>query len=144
MKRMSLLALTAAASVLAACSPSGPPPSPQDAMMDAIEAGLQLPPGASALSAYGRSYAYDQESREIVGVYVIPASPNPPGTTCTSLSGAAVACPDMPLDLPAGQRRWVKDVTALPDVSDGGCSILTLRYDPQRKRVKDIGCNGHG
>jgi hypothetical protein len=141
MKRFALLAATSAAFVLAACSP---PQSPQDAMMDAIEAGLQLPPGASALSAYGRSYAYDRESREIVGVYVIPASQEPPGVTCEPLSsGGAVECPDMPADLPAGQRRWVKDMMALPDVSDGGCSILTLRYDPQRERVKEIGCNGH-
>lgn len=92
-------------------------------LMDAIESRLVMPDGAAPLRAYRRSYAFSQgpgqggdavgEGR-VVGVFDRMAAPG---------------------------RQWVEE-EQLPRLFDGGCSLVTIVYDPATATIEGIGCNG--
>ena len=44
-------------------------------------------------------------------------------------------------DLPLGKRRWLNDAHELPRIMDGGCSVVTVEFDPKTNKA-DAGCNG--
>ena len=88
-------------------------------IIDAIERRVVLPPGAQPLDRYARFYA-DGPGGEVTGVYVgLPPPEWPPGT-----------------------RRWVERLGDLPIIDDGGCSVIGLVFDPAKRTLRDVGCNG--
>ena len=115
-------------------------------VMDAVEARLKLPHGAGKLSEYARHYALDERGL-VVGVYSPGYRAPSPNETCEELledmTTRTVPCEEPPGDrLPAGQRQWVGDTSKLPGISDGGCSVITVIYDPNAGIVKSANCNG--
>lgn len=85
-----------------------------DAIMDRIEAQIQLPEGAADLSEYVRHYL-PLESGSVYGIYEISDAPV--------------------------RRHWVEESSELPLILDGGCSILSIRYDPDTDEISAV-CNG--
>lgn len=88
-------------------------------IMDAIERQVVLPPGAQPLDRYARFYA-DGPGGDVTGVYV--GQPPPEWTT--------------------GTRQWVDRLGDLPAIDDGGCSVIGLVYDPVRRTLRGVACNG--
>ena len=86
----------------------------EDALMNRIEASARLPTGALPLRAYARHYREFEDST--VGVlYEVPAHlPNG----------------DWSLGVAPNERRWYGRDEDVPMVLDGGCSVLTARYNP--------------
>jgi hypothetical protein len=113
----------------AASQPTPQPPAAtanaeQQAIMDRIERDVRLPDGADPLAAYIRYYAWQRQpdgGRKVVAVYTAFAAERPerPG------------------------RHWVAE-GALPMVDDGGCGIVSLRYDVAAQRIEEIVCNAVG
>lgn len=131
---------------LASCST--PEERQQTQLMDEIEARIELPDGALPLSKYARFYAYDDTGR-VVGLYLIPHAPMPPDEGCSelqeNLSPKSVDCSSLPSDPLGGvgenERRWLnRDV--MPGVSDGGCGVIEVVYQPVTKIVEKASCNG--
>lgn len=91
----------------------------QQAIMDRIERAVRLPDDADPLASYERSYAWQQGqdgARKVIGVYL-------------SAGGESRG------------RRWVAQ-NALPMIVDGGCGMITLKYDVATRRIEHITCNG--
>ncbi|MDB5430851.1 MAG: hypothetical protein JWP35_1967 [Caulobacter sp.] len=88
---------------------------PKAAIMDSIERQARLPDGALAVEKYERHYAYMGDGT-VIGIYV-------------SLDGD---------DVPG--RTW-GSTKQLPQISDGGCGVVTVFYDPKTKKVTDTRCN---
>ena len=87
---------------------------PQERLMQAIEASVSLPPGASPLSTYRRHYAWaESQSGLVEAVYVRGGEPD---------------------------RLWL-DRDHLPIVQDGGCGVVTFSYDVASGRAKSLRCN---
>jgi hypothetical protein len=131
--------------VLGACS------SPEDrnrvALMDQIENQVTLPRGSRPLADYARYYTY--ENGDVHAEYVIPLGDDPrPDATCeeldTNLTGHKVDCPDLKQadDLKPGQRRWFADNRDFPIIMDGGCAVVNVVFDPARRWLKSVTCNG--
>lgn len=95
------------------------------ALMDEIEAKVVLPEGARPLNDYGRHYAFG-EPGEVQATYLVP-----------------MGVP-RPSQAPAGQRRWYRSVQAMPWISDGGCRMVTIRFDLATHRLLSAKCNGLG
>src|SRR4051794_6731118 len=94
--------------------------SPENALMDDIEASLKLPGGARAFGDYARYYTYWKAGKVVV-IYVIPSGPPESGADCFAISSnlASTPCPDGDVkamdnrehaqferELRTGQRRW--------------------------------------
>jgi hypothetical protein len=88
----------------------------QNTLMDKIEGAVTLPRGAQSLSHYVRRYAYLGD-HAVVGVYV-----------------------SRDMDKGGLARSWV-DAKQLPHISDGGCGIVTVFYDPRKNLPPDAMCN---
>jgi len=138
-----LLAFTAASSPASASS--------HDELMQEIESKVTLPPRAQPLKAYGQNYAQSGPGK-VLAIYVIPPQPYDKkiscvtgGKPCTE-SDVQRLIKDREAEIAsqarAGERRWFESVAQLPEIADGGCSIITVRYDVQAKRVLSVGCNG--
>ena len=116
-------------------------------VMDRIEGAVRLPSGAHPLNAYARYYAR-LPTGDVEGVYIIPWNDEPkPGEVCeeltASFSSHAVRCPKAQNDeLKSGERGWVGDYQKLPVRLDGGCSVITIQFDPAKSRLKSVECNG--
>ena len=95
-----------------------------DSLMALIESRIELPQGASPLNGYARYYSMDQQGM-VVAIY-------------TSLH-------DLPqnkfYDLPIGRRRWVDDYRALPLISEGGCGVIEITFDPRTQKLDTPACN---
>lgn len=139
-----------------ACLSTAAPADPHDRVMDEIERAIVMPDGAEPLSAYGRSYAYDGPNK-VMAIYLIPQPPSDPDTGCEVMTSDLGSRPctaeevensidsEREYDLaqvPAGERRWLSSVDALPLVNDGGCSVLIVRYDLSTHRILLAACNG--
>lgn len=96
---------------------------PHDSMMDSIERQVKLPVEAATLDHYARYYAAD--GNEIVAIYISQVDPSNPY-----------------YDLPRGQRRWLADHRNLPAINDGGCSVVSIRYNPATRKADTPLCNG--
>jgi len=121
-------------------------------LMNEIEKRIVLPPGARPLSAYGRNYAFSGRDR-VLAVYLIPERRYDERGGC--VHGDGIACTKQEVralvresdiliasQAAAGRRRWHEQASSLPDISDGGCTQITIRYDMPRKRVLSVACNG--
>ncbi|MBA4088437.1 MAG: hypothetical protein C0491_11670 [Novosphingobium sp.] len=86
---------------------------PHDKLMDRIEEKLVLPHGAKPISGYERFYTRDGEI--VIGTLVLGKS---------------------------GKRSWVKSISDLPQVFDGGCGVINVRYSPKSDTVENVHCNG--
>lgn len=92
-------------------------------LMQQVEEQVQLPKGAQRLEHYARYYAED--GHRIVATYITIVDPT-----------------NRYYDLPVGQQRWLDDHRNLPAISDGGCSIVSVIYDPKARSVPQAFCNG--
>lgn len=117
MKRLSLISAIG----LTACSSAAEHQHNQ--LMQQVEERVQLPKGAERLDRYARYYAKDGD--QIVAVY----------TTLVDPKGRY-------LDLPVGHQRWLGDHRNLPAISDGGCSIVNVIYNPNAQTEPKAFCNG--
>ena len=88
----------------------------QTALMEKIERAVTLPRGAEPLSHYVRRYAYLGD-QTIIGVYI-----------------------SRDIDKNGPARSWV-GAKQLPHISDGGCGVVTVFYDPSKNLRPDAMCN---
>lgn len=90
---------------------------PSSAQIAEVEAHLTLPAGSQPMASYARLYyaRFEHGHRELVGVFVLEIAP--PGVHVVTQAKA-------------------------PRVLDGGCSVVNLTYDPARKKVTSLFCNG--
>ncbi len=86
------------------------------ALINQIEQNIKLPPGASSLWVYTQKYTY-MNDKTVVGVYV--------NQTMTD-------------DEPGS--AWV-DQSHMPQISGGGCGVVTIFYDPTKKTPPEAMCN---
>jgi hypothetical protein len=84
-----------------------------DMLMDAIEGQVKLPDGSSP-DQYNRTYAYLGDGT-VIAIYE-NFDAKPPG------------------------RSWAKS-DELPQILDGGCSVITIFYSPKDRRITDVMCN---
>ena len=145
---------------LAACAPTdarAPLQDAQEALMDAIEASVQLPKEAYPLGEYRRHYAYG-DNGQVFAIYLIPMPPPKVDDGCEVMTADFGTRPCTKAEIeearatnakmaadraPAGQRRWMKDTGSLPTIFDGGCAQVTIEYDIASARVLSARCNGH-
>lgn len=92
-------------------------------LMEQVETRVQLPKGSERLDQYARYYATN--GNRVVATYITLVDPK-----------------NRYYNLPMGQRRWLDDYRNLPAVSDGGCSIVNVVYDPKAPSVPEAFCNG--
>lgn len=160
MRNLRLPASLALAALLLAGAPSSTPEAAasgtasldqrrQAQLMDEIEARIALPPGAVALGAYARFYAFEPEGK-VAARYIVP--PNPilsPDDMCSEMLANGgwrrIKCP--PLEpwadgAQAGERRWLADPMNMPVMADGGCGQVNILYDPRTRQFEHVSCNG--
>jgi hypothetical protein len=119
----------------------------RDRLTDTIEARVKLPQGARKLADYARYYAFDEHGM-VVGVYAPGyAWPNPDdvcGELLEDFSIREAPCPSEPKgdQVLAGQRSWLGSKDKMPMISDGGCLVVSLLYEPRSGEVKSVECNG--
>ena len=89
--------------------------------MALIESRIELPQGASPLNGYARYYSTDRQGM-VVAIY-------------TSLHDLSEN------DVPIGQRRWVDDYRGLPLISEGGCDVIEITFDPRTQKLDTPACN---
>jgi len=96
---------------------------PERPMIDALETAVVMPPGARPLAEYRRQYGGMLEAgrRVIWGVFHVPGIPGLPKD-----------------ELPVA----IFDREPPPMIQDGGCSVVTLKFDVSAQRVLWIQCNG--
>ena len=92
------------------------------ALMDRVERRVRLPEGSMPIGKYARYYAFDAQGN-VTGRYITFVEPRTDA------------------NLPLGERRWVKDASNLPNVMDGGCSVVTVVFEAKTNKV-DAWCNG--
>lgn len=137
--------LIASLSLLGGCTTSAQ--RERDKLADRIEARVKLPLGAARLEDYAHYYGFDQRGF-VVGLYAPGyAAPNPSDTcekVLEDLTTRVVPCAAQTGKdrLRTGERRWVEKSEQLPMIMDGGCSVVTIIYDPKRDVIKDAYCNG--
>lgn len=107
------------AGLLTGCAGSPPalPPMAREALVDQLERGLVLPPGAGSLDTYARAW-WVEEGR-LIGFLVQP---------------------NMVPGLQAG--RSLMSGPPDHDVLDGGCAVIHVRADAASGRVESVICNG--
>lgn len=138
--------IIACSMILIACS------TPEDGkeirIMDQVERIVRLPTGARPIDQYARFYTYGEDG-EVVAVYLLPSSDIPQSAQCEEITdemhSQAASCPSVPGptgSVAAGERRWVNDRHKLPLVTDGGCSVVNVRFNPATQKVNDVYCNG--
>jgi hypothetical protein len=141
---MTKVLVVALAVVLAGCSSAEE--RRQQALMDMIEARVQLPAKAWRLEEYGRYYA-DAGDGTVDGVYLLPSEGLDADDTCTWIaadgSSRVAPCPPRPdWEIPADERRWFKDHRELPHINDGGCSEVDVVYDKTKSALLSVTCKG--
>ena len=79
----------------------------QEALMNEIEASIDLPKGARPLASYARYYAYVTPD-EIIGAYMIPHLDSLPGEQCEEIStNFATRTVPFRFQLPK-ERKWAQ------------------------------------
>jgi hypothetical protein len=93
---------------------------PDRQTIDQIEAAIVMPAGAEPLASYARAYGgeIEQGRRVLWGVFQLRSLA--PG------AGAITLLDRRPLSL----------------IQDGGCSVITLKFDVLSRRIVSIQCNG--
>lgn len=91
--------------------------------MQDIEQRVQLPEHTKKLHNYARYYATD--GGHVIGVYITDFDQQ-----------------NRYYDLPIGQRRWIEQARDLPSISDGGCTVVHIDYNPKNRGTPHAFCNG--
>lgn len=87
----------------------------KEQLMHTIEKSIALPEGAAPLLRYRRHYAWSSSDPQVVeAVYTLGGRPD---------------------------RLWLSS-NDLPIVLDGGCSVITLRFEVKKRTVSNLRCNG--
>lgn len=135
-----------------------PLPAPdREALMRRIETKVQLPKGARPLGAYDRYYRWSAPG-EVVAGFVLPYPPSNPDEGCTIVdSKGERPCPPptardretyrkaMARFKGPRERVWVNGKYLPSDgISDGGCTVVNIRYNVALDRVTQLYCNGIG
>lgn len=101
----------------------------QSRLMDEIESRVQLPEGAAPLSSYGRFYTSLEPTR-VTGIYVLPSDPKQTLAFCRELGPTGESCTTYDSDkIGAGERRWISGSPNLMNITDQGCSRISVTYD---------------
>ncbi|HWU94905.1 MAG TPA: hypothetical protein VN029_04860 [Sphingomonas sp.] len=127
----------------------------REALMRRIESKVRLPDDARPLESYDRYYRWSGPD-EVVAGFVIPYPPSDPDQGCTIFDSKG----ERPCPPPTAgdrekyrkalaqfngprERLWV-DGRYLPSdgISDGGCTVVHIRYDVAADRVTHLSCNG--
>lgn len=88
--------------------------STEDQLMRTIEQRVALPEGAAPLSRYRRHYAWSSgDPQAVEAVYTLGGKPD---------------------------RLWLS-ADDLPIVLDGGCSVITFKFEVARKAASNVRCN---
>jgi len=95
---------------------------PDRRTIDEIEAKIEMPAGARPVADYLRFYTGDRKDGRpvVLGTFVLRDLLQRPAAPIN-----IVEKPDMPIIL------------------DGGCAVVNLEFDTQRKQIVSISCNGH-
>jgi hypothetical protein len=114
-----------ASSVAALCSAQPgaeqvSPNSPHPQEISALEASVELPPGAHPLADYNRFYAYvhNEDGLTVVGSYALTAHGQHQGCV-----------------------RSFSDAKLLPGVVGGGCSFIHVWWAVETKKITGAVCN---
>ncbi len=128
-------------------------------LMSAIEAKLVMPAGAASIEAYSRNYAFRPDGK-VVAIYVIPRladTREDPEDGCEVLLEDFESRPCSDDEIAelrqqhaaiaaqlgtVGQSRWFDDYLELPAISDGGCDVLDILFNPNSGQIEHIACNG--
>jgi hypothetical protein len=145
-ERMHRPLVIAALTFVGSCSSPGQ--RRQQALMNEIEASIDLPKGARSLSSYARYYAYVTPD-EIIGAYMVPHMDDPMGRQCEEID-ANFTTRTVPCSLPAAEgkevgsdeRVWLNDWHNLPMADDGKCGELTFAFHAAAHRFEAISCVG--
>ncbi len=109
---------------LAAAPGAAPVPPGDDEIAAQVESAVLARHRDIPLQRYARFYAHLPDGR-VRAVYVF-SNEGYPSTAGTP-----------------GEREWV-DVARLPEIADGGCTVLNLEYDVRAGRLRSLDCNGPG
>lgn len=86
----------------------------EDDLMRSIEGNVSLPKEAAPLGRYRRHYAWGKDDRDtVIAIYALGGKP---------------------------ARLWLPE-DEMPIILDGGCTVVTFRYDLKSKLVSDLKCN---
>ena len=118
---MKRLIFTPALLVIGACSSAAEKKHGQ--LIAQIEQRVQLPAGAERLARYARYYAIN--GNRVVATYTTFVDPQVEHVS-----------------LATGHTRWIDDYRRMPLISDGGCSVVNVLYDPSKQKVEHVFCNG--
>lgn len=138
------------------------------AIIEEIEAGIELPLDAKLIQEYSRNYALDEDGvisenkGMIVATYLATDQFLYGDRTRKRCEGSSKVsdpkyCSEEYLNSvdrsdarivkrfgTTGQSRWINDVNHLPWISDGKCLQVTIIYDPAAKQFLSVRCNGMG
>ena len=128
--------------ILCVSACGGPEERKQASIMNEIERQVTLPEGALAIEKYARYYS--DKGGKVVAVYTIPYHADLTATCeelTENLSSRSVECPPEAQQLSAGERQWVS-FNELPGISDGGCTVVNVLFNPATHKVENVQCNG--
>mgnify|MGYP005821901355 FL=1 len=142
-----------------ACSSAagGEPGVDEIALMNRIEALVELPEKAKPLNQYSRNYAL-AEAGNVIAVYFLPIEIKwddliclepPPDFNPRSCTPEEISEWRRQEDEAAARRakrgasRWFSSVDDLPYIFDGGCGFIEVVYDPAIDRIVSVQCNGY-
>jgi len=90
--------------------------STEEQLMRTIEQSVNLPKGAAPLSRYRRHYAWSSSgSRAVEAVYTLGGKPD---------------------------RLWLP-ADDMPIILDGGCSVITFKFEVDKNAPSNVHCNGN-
>lgn len=131
--------------------------SARDLIMRAVESMVQLPAGAKPLEEYSRNYASLPDGK-VIGIYVLPSTPETQrhdidcevalerGTRpCTDAEKAEIMGGEKAIAKQFGQAnqsRWFDDYLELPMITDGGCELIEIIFDPHSQSIQSAQCDG--
>jgi hypothetical protein len=120
MKMRQAVILAGAAALLASVNTANAENwSPDPVLISNVEKGLVLPKGANPMVEYNRYYfgTFSGGKRILSAVFLREKGP--------------------------GSVKIIKEAEA-PQVLDGGCSVIHLKYDADSKKIISLFCNGDG
>jgi len=86
----------------------------EEGLMKAIEGSVSLPKEAAPFGRYRRHYAWAKDDPDtVMAVYALGGKP---------------------------KRLWLPE-DEMPIVLDGGCTVVTFRYNLKSKLISDLRCN---
>lgn len=158
--------LTACAALWASACSVAPadqpgPFSDEQRLIQTIEEEVVLPVGALPMADYSRNYAYGPDG-EVRASYIVPfesdytdqdgcevdlesSGDSFASRPCTEDEVDKLAEIDRLMaqrDGRAGQSRWLEDYSYLPFMSDGGCLLIEIVFDPKTQEFERVACNG--